>query len=63
MPNEPKKTKNEVNYSLAKPNGDKCKDCMFFIKRKSKTEANNCRRVRGAIDPDGWCELWKSKQK
>ena len=50
-----KKTKAEVDYSRSKGE-DRCSVCVNFI------SPDECRKVRGEIDPDYWCELFKRRR-
>ena len=45
-----------------KPNGDqKCSTCLQFIPGSSPTAKGSCKVVDGAIDPNGWCQIWVKK--
>lgn len=49
-------SKASVNYQ-SKPNGaKKCSGCANFI-----ASSNTCKRVQGAVSPQGWCGLWTQK--
>lgn len=51
-----KKTKEEVNYRKSEEDKDgdeRCGDCAFIIM------PDECKRVRGKIDQDFTCDLWK----
>jgi len=50
-----KKAKAEVDYSRSKGE-DRCSVCVNFI------SPDECRKVRGEIDPDYWCELFKRRR-
>ena len=50
-----KKDKADVHYTpKAERHNERCERCRFFI-----ADAGQCRRVKGAINPKGWCELWE----
>ena len=50
-----KKDKPDVHYAAkAEKHGERCELCRFFI-----ASAGQCRRVKGYINPKGWCELWE----
>ena len=52
-----KTTKESVKYQNSPHDGNKCKDCMYFI-----PETNECKLVEGSIDPNGWCSLFFKNQ-
>lgn len=52
-----KATKAEVHYGPAKATSrERCGNCGHFIRPDA------CERVRGAINPGDWCELWQKKK-
>jgi hypothetical protein len=45
-----------------KPNGNqKCAGCLQFVPGNSPTAKGTCKVVDGAIDPNGWCQIWVAK--
>ena len=50
------KDKSEVDYSKGMQ-GRFCRTCKFF-----RGSTSRCLRVKGIIDPEYWCELWRRKQ-
>lgn len=45
-----------------KPNGDqKCSNCLQFVPGSSPTAKGTCKVVDGAVDPNGWCQIWVKK--
>ena len=56
MPMVAKKTKQAVDYTpTAMVRGERCELCRHFV------AGGKCRKVRGKISPNGWCELFKRK--
>ena len=51
-----KMAKTAVQYQNKPKGAQKCSICTNYI-AASKT----CKRVDGAINPDGWCILWAAK--
>ena len=51
---EVKLNKADVNYSKGHK-GSRCGICKWFLRD------NGCVWVKGDIDPDWWCELFKKK--
>lgn len=49
------KEKDEVDYSPGM-NGRFCRTCKFF-----RGSTSRCLKVKGIIDPEKWCRLWKKK--
>lgn len=47
--------KEAVQYSDGMQ-GKYCKTCKFF-----RPQTSRCLRVKGIIDPNKWCQLWRKK--
>lgn len=47
----------DVKYQHEPKDGQKCEICANFEAPKS------CKLVDGEIDPNGWCQLYKNKDK
>jgi hypothetical protein len=54
MTSKDKYTKTEAQYGPGKPS-EHCGICKFY-------RAGLCTKVAGAIDPEGWCRLWRAAQ-
>jgi hypothetical protein len=54
-----------VQYQTHPNNGQQCSDCEQFIPAKTDPTKNNgtCKTVKGAISPQGWCQLYSLKSK
>jgi hypothetical protein len=53
-----KRDKSSVDYGPAKPGGtEKCEWCRYFM-----PDLDKCRRVKGAIAPSDWCNLFQRKR-
>lgn len=57
-PLQAKTTKSAVKYQQKSTNGKACKECMHFI-----SETNECKLVKGKINPDGWCTFFVKNTK
>ncbi|RXJ80773.1 high-potential iron-sulfur protein [Arcobacter sp. F2176] len=53
-----KGSKEQFKYQDTPKNGKACKDCMHF-----EAETNTCKIVKGSIDANGWCTLYKEPPK
>ena len=49
-----KASKAAANYQTQPNRRQRCSGCRYF------EQPNACRRVQGAISPDGWCAFWSS---
>jgi hypothetical protein len=50
-----KVTQESVKYQATAKDGQKCSDCNNF------EAPGSCKLVDGAINPEGWCQLFKKK--
>jgi hypothetical protein len=50
-----KKAKKEVDYEPRASGFDYCRDCAKYLGR---SVMNNCKGVKGHVNPRGWCKLF-----
>lgn len=51
----------EAGYQ-SEPNGDqRCERCSYYIPDKNDDCLGACVRIKGYVDPDGWCEYYRTQ--
>lgn len=50
--------KDKVKYQETPNDGKKCSVCLQFI-----PETNECKLIKGSINPNGWCMLFAPQPK
>lgn len=51
----------DANYQSS-PNGEqRCERCSYYIEDKNEDCLGACVRVAGYVDPDGWCEYYRTE--
>lgn len=53
--------RSEANYQT-EPNGDqRCERCSYYVEDSNGDCLGACVRVKGYIDPQGWCEYYRTQ--
>lgn len=55
-------SKSGVSYQSEPKNGHQCANCVYYIPDKNGDGLGACTKVKGDIEPDGWCRLYRRYQ-
>lgn len=58
-----KGSKAQFKYQDTPKNGQKCADCRFYIRGKTRNARGGCTLVAGSISPNGWCIAYAKKKR
>ncbi len=54
-------SKASVAYQDRPERNESCLNCSLFVPGKTPDAMGTCKVVKGAISPNGWCNIWSAK--